>query len=203
VVAWIVDDTGFPKKGSHSVGVTRQYCGQVGEQESCRIAVSLSVTTWDASLPIGYRLYLPRTGPRVQSDGKGQKCPKRWNFRPNRRSPWNRFAQQSQRRWPAGWYWPTPPTASNTEFREGLTQLELQYVVICGGSAKLANGLGSRQTAKGSPEIGSMVTKSGQARGTHWLVRPASPHRNPRQRYVVSIYGRFARIKPPGINEKA
>src|ERR1700761_2315924 len=60
VVAWIVDDTGFPKKGHHSVGVTRQYCGQVGKQENCRIAVSLSVATWDSSLPIAYRLYLPK-----------------------------------------------------------------------------------------------------------------------------------------------
>ena len=60
VVAWIVDDTGFPKKGKHSVGVTRQYCGQVGKQENCRIAVSLSVTTWSSSLPIAYRLYLPK-----------------------------------------------------------------------------------------------------------------------------------------------
>ncbi len=60
VVAWIVDDTGFPKKGKHSVGVTRQYCGQVGKQENCRVAVSLSVATWSSSLPIGYRLYLPR-----------------------------------------------------------------------------------------------------------------------------------------------
>ena len=59
VVCWIVDDTGFPKKGSHSVGVTRQYCGQVGKQENCRVAVSLSVATWSASLPIAYRLYLP------------------------------------------------------------------------------------------------------------------------------------------------
>ena len=60
VVAWIVDDTGFPKKGQHSVGVTRQYCGQVGKQENCRIAVSLSVATWSSSLPIAYCLYLPK-----------------------------------------------------------------------------------------------------------------------------------------------
>jgi SRSO17 transposase len=60
VMAWIVDDTGFPKKGKHSVGVTRQYCGQVGKQENCRVAVSLSVATWSSSLPIAYRLYLPK-----------------------------------------------------------------------------------------------------------------------------------------------
>ena len=59
VVCWIVDDTGFPKKGSHSVGVARQYCGQVGKQDNCRVAVSLSVATWASSLPIAYRLYLP------------------------------------------------------------------------------------------------------------------------------------------------
>jgi SRSO17 transposase len=56
VVAWIVDDTGFPKKGRHSVGVARQYCGQVGKQDNCRVAVSLSVATWSSSLPIAYQL---------------------------------------------------------------------------------------------------------------------------------------------------
>jgi SRSO17 transposase len=59
IVCWVVDDTGFPKKGSHSVGVSRQYSGQVGKQENCRVAVSLSVATWTASLPIAWRLYLP------------------------------------------------------------------------------------------------------------------------------------------------
>jgi len=39
VVAWVVDDTGFPKKGQESVGVARQYCGQVGKQDNCRVAV--------------------------------------------------------------------------------------------------------------------------------------------------------------------
>ena len=52
VVAWVVDDTGFVKKGTHSVGVTRQYCGQAGKQENCRGGVSLPVSTAEASLPI-------------------------------------------------------------------------------------------------------------------------------------------------------
>ncbi len=70
VVAWIVDDTGFVKKGTHSVGVTRQYCGQVGKQENCRVAVSLSVSTERASLPIAWRLYLPEVWAK---DGKRRK----------------------------------------------------------------------------------------------------------------------------------
>jgi len=57
---WIIDDTGFPKKGKHSVGVARQYCGQLGKQDNCQVAVSLSVATEDASLPVSYRLYLAR-----------------------------------------------------------------------------------------------------------------------------------------------
>jgi SRSO17 transposase len=59
VVAWIVDDTGFPKQGKHSVGVARQYCGQLGKSDNCQTAVSLSVSTWGASLPIAWQLYLP------------------------------------------------------------------------------------------------------------------------------------------------
>lgn len=60
IEAWIVDDTGMPKKGRHSVGVARQYCGQLGKQENCQVAVSLSVANAAASLPVAWRLYLPR-----------------------------------------------------------------------------------------------------------------------------------------------
>src|SRR3954465_5214988 len=59
IEAWIIDDTGFPKKGRHSVGGARQYCGQLGKRDNCRVAVGLSLATHAASLPIAWRLYLP------------------------------------------------------------------------------------------------------------------------------------------------
>jgi SRSO17 transposase len=61
IEAWIIDDTGFPKKGTHSVGVARQYCGQLGKQDNCQVAVSLSLANAHASLPVAYRLYLPES----------------------------------------------------------------------------------------------------------------------------------------------
>jgi len=57
---WIIDDTGFPKKGKHSVGVARQYCGQLGKQDNCQVAVSLSLASSCGSIPIAYQLYLPK-----------------------------------------------------------------------------------------------------------------------------------------------
>ncbi len=63
---WIIDDTGIPKKGKHSVGVARQYCGVLGKQDNCQVAVSLSLATEEASVPLAYRLYLP---PEWAEDG--------------------------------------------------------------------------------------------------------------------------------------
>ncbi|WP_439672778.1 IS701 family transposase (plasmid) [Cupriavidus necator] len=57
---WIIDDTGFPKKGKHSVGVARQYCGVLGKQDNCQVAVSVSLACEQASVPVAYQLYLPR-----------------------------------------------------------------------------------------------------------------------------------------------
>ena len=58
---WIIDDTGFPKKGNHSVGVTRQYCGVLGKQDNCQVAVSVSLACEAGSLPVAWQLYLPRS----------------------------------------------------------------------------------------------------------------------------------------------
>jgi len=87
VKAWIVDDTGFPKKGTHSVGVTRQYCGQVGKQENCRVAVSLSVSTNTASLPIAWRLYLPEVWAEDRARRKQAGVPEEVVFQTSRLWP--------------------------------------------------------------------------------------------------------------------
>ena len=91
VIAWIVDDTGFPKKGTHSVGVTHQYCGQLGKQENCRVAVSLSMATEYVSLPIAWRLYLPEEWAEDRERREKTAFPKRFPSKPSRKSPSNRF----------------------------------------------------------------------------------------------------------------
>src|SRR5215813_3367413 len=60
IEAWIIDDTGFAKKGQHSVGVAHQYCGELGHPGNCQVAVTLSIANHHASLPAEYRLYLPK-----------------------------------------------------------------------------------------------------------------------------------------------
>jgi len=56
---WIIDDTGFPKKGVHSVGVARQYCGMLGKQDNCQVAVSVCLACEQGSVPVAWQLYLP------------------------------------------------------------------------------------------------------------------------------------------------
>src|SRR5947208_14677612 len=57
----MIATTRFPKQGRHSVGVARQHCGQLGKQDNCQAAVSLSIANHHASLPVAYRLYLPKS----------------------------------------------------------------------------------------------------------------------------------------------
>ena len=58
--AWVVDDTGQRKKGKHSVGVARQYCGNIGKEDNCQVSVSVSLANETISVPVAWRLYLPK-----------------------------------------------------------------------------------------------------------------------------------------------
>lgn len=129
VVAWIVDDTGFLKKGTHSVGVARQYCGQVGKQDNCRVAVSLSVATHHASLPIAFRLYLPESWANDRDRRKEAGIPDEISFQTK---PAIALAQIRQA--VAQGVSRAPVLADSaygheTRFRAGVTELDLKYVV--------------------------------------------------------------------------
>ena len=128
VVAWIVDDTGFPKKGKHSVGVTRQYCGQVGKQENCRVAVSLSVTTWDSSLPIAYRLYLPKEWAEDEERRTKTEVPEEIVFQTKPEIALDQIRAAMAADLDRGVVLADAAYGINTEFREGVTALGLQYV---------------------------------------------------------------------------
>jgi SRSO17 transposase len=129
IVAWIVDDTGFPKKGTHSVGVTRQYCGQLGKQENCRVAVSLSVATWNSSLPIAYRLYLPESWAQ-DSDRRGQAgVPERVRFQTKPEIALEQIRQAGESEVARGVVLADAAYGNDSGFRAGLTELQLPYVV--------------------------------------------------------------------------
>src|SRR5438046_8601155 len=81
IEAWIIDDTSFPKQGRHSVGVHHQYCGQLGKQANCQVAVSLSIANHTASLPVTYRLYLPETWTKDRARRKKAGVPKQIKFK--------------------------------------------------------------------------------------------------------------------------
>ena len=129
VAAWIVDDTGFPKKGKHSVGVARQYCGQLGKQENCRVAVSLSVATWSSSLPIGYRLYLPKEWAEDAERRKEPEVPEEVGFQTKPEIALDQIRAAVAANVPRGIVLADAAYGINTEFRDGLSKLGLPYVV--------------------------------------------------------------------------
>lgn len=129
VVAWVIDDTGFPKKGKHSVGVIRQYCGQVGKQENCRVAVNLSVATWDSSLPIAWRLYLPEEWARDRARRRKAGVPDEVTFQTKPRLALEQIRQAVEEEVPRGVVLADAAYGTDSQFRAGLTELGLEYIV--------------------------------------------------------------------------
>jgi len=129
VVCWMVDDTGFPKKGSHSVGVTRQYCGQVGKQDNCRVAVSLSVATWSSSLPIAYRLYLPEVWANDKKRRKVAGIPQEVQFQTKPQIALDQIRQAVEQDIARGIVVADAGYGNDGQFRSGITGLGLEYVV--------------------------------------------------------------------------
>src|ERR1700729_2587409 len=129
VVCWIVDDTGLPKKGTHSVGVARQYCGQVGKQDNCRVAVSLSIATWSSSLPIAYRLYLPKEWAEDAERREKTEVPEAVEFKTKPEIALDQIRAAVAADLDRGVVLADAAYGINTEFRDELTRVGLQYAV--------------------------------------------------------------------------
>jgi SRSO17 transposase len=129
IVCWIVDDTGFPKKGSHSVGVARQYCGQLGKPENCRVAVSLSMATGSSSLPIAYRLYLPEAWAIDSERRREAGVPEEVRFQTKPQIALEQIRHAVEEEIPRGVVLADAGYGNDSRFRSGISDLELKYVV--------------------------------------------------------------------------
>ena len=132
--AWIIDDTGIPKKGKHSVGVARQYCGQLGKQDNCQVAVTLSAASDLASLPVALRLYLPEPWANDKARRATAGIPDGIEFQTKPRIALDQVRQAIADGVPKGVALADAGYGNDTAFRNGLTELGLEYVVGVQGS---------------------------------------------------------------------
>ena len=129
IEAWIVDDTGFTKKGTHSVGVARQYCGRLGKQDNCQVAVTLSIANHSASLPIAYRLYLPETWANDAARRKKTHVPKDIRFKTKPQIALDQIRAAHAEGVAPGIVLADAGYGANSDFRAGVSALNLPYVV--------------------------------------------------------------------------
>jgi SRSO17 transposase len=127
--AWIVDDSGFPKKGIQSVGVARQYCGQLGKQDNCQVAVSLSVANDHASLPIAYQLYLPEAWANDPARRRKAGVPEDIVFQTKPQIALAQIRAALLAGVPSAVVLADAGYGVDTGFRDGITELGLRYVV--------------------------------------------------------------------------
>jgi len=126
---WIVDDSGMPKQGKHSVGVARQYCGNLGKRDNCQVAVSLSVANDHASLPIAYQLYLPQDWAADRKRRQAAGVPEDIAFATKPAVAFGQIRQALADRVPVGIVLGDAGYGVETDFRVSLRRLGLSYVL--------------------------------------------------------------------------
>jgi SRSO17 transposase len=128
IEAWIIDDTSFPKQGRHSVGVKHQYCGHLGKQANCQVAVSLSIANQHASLPIAYRLYLPKEWAEDRARRKKAHVPEGVTFKTKPQIALDQLRAARQALVPVGAVLMDPAYGNDARLRTGVSELGLSYV---------------------------------------------------------------------------
>lgn len=131
---WIIDDTGFPKQGRHSVGVARQYCGMLGKQDNCQVAVSVSLACEAASVPVAWQLYLPREW--VDDPARRNKAgvPETLSFATKPQIALQQIEHLMSQGAPRHCVLADAGYGVDTAFRKRLSELGLRYVVGVTGS---------------------------------------------------------------------
>jgi len=128
IAAWIIDDTAFPKQGTHSVGVHHQYCGQLGKQANCQVVVTLSIANHHASLPIAYRLYLPEEWADDAARRKKAHVPEEITFKTKPQIALEQMREACKVGVPRGIALMDASYGSNSALRSGTSALGLAYV---------------------------------------------------------------------------
>jgi SRSO17 transposase len=129
VLGWIVDDTGFPKQGKHSVGVARQYSGTLGKTGNCQVAVSLHMATEDASVPLDMSLYLPEEWTKDKERLLRAGVPEEETFKEKWRIALELIDRASAWDVPLGVVMADAAYGECTGFRQGLEERKLQYIM--------------------------------------------------------------------------
>ena len=126
---WILDDTAHAKKGTHSVGVARQYSGRLGKTDNCQVAVSLSLANTHGSLPLQYQLYLPQewTDERKRCERAG--VPKEIEFRTKGQIARSQIEATLKAGMSPGVVLADAGYGDETDFREWLSERQLPYVM--------------------------------------------------------------------------
>jgi len=149
IEAWIIDDTAFPKQGRHSVGVHHQYCGQLGKQANCQVAVSLSIANHAASLPVAYRLYLPEAWTKDRARRKQAGVPKDIKFMTKSEIALEQIRWACEAGLPRGVVLMDLGYGRDSGLRTELTSLGLTYVAgILPNTLMWTSGAGPRRKGK-------------------------------------------------------
>jgi SRSO17 transposase len=171
IEAWIIDDTGFPKKGQHSVGVARQYCGQLGKQDNCQVAVSLSLANRHASLPVAYRLYLPEDWAGDDQRRRKTGVPEEVSFKTKPEIALEQITAACEADLPRGVVLMDAGYGNNSELRADITALGLTYVAgILSNTTVWAAGTGPLPPKASTPGRGR-PTKRLHRDGAHRPVK--------------------------------
>lgn len=196
--AWVIDDTGFPKQGKHSVGVARQYSGTLGKVGNCQIAVSLHLATAEVCMPVNFEIYLPKTWTEDPLRLKRAGVPDGSSFKTKWQIALELIGQALS--------WDIPPGVvvcdcaygKGNPFRQGLIDLELCYVaeieaktIVFDEPGKTRRRVGDRLPYNHTDEASVLTVKDLACKLPVWMWKTIKWREGTKRRLV----SRFAAIR--------